>query len=118
MLYVTPPSLERGIAATQGAESPARRAEALQEFEHVFLKQLLDEMRKTVPKTGLLGDSPAQRYFEEMLDDVHAGKMAESGQFGIARQIAAQWDAASAATQLRASSKQPLLPINRMGDAP
>jgi Rod binding domain-containing protein len=118
MLYVTPPSMERGLAAAAGADNPARRSEALKEFEHVFLKQLLDEMRKTVPKNGLLGDSPSQQYFDEMLDDVYAGQMAESGQFGIARDIAAQWDAASAAVKARVSSNAATMPINIAGVLP
>lgn len=126
MLYVTPVGMTRSappaLAAAAGAEDPARRAEALREFERVFLFQLLREMRNTVPKAGLLGDSPSQRYFEEMLDDAYAGQMAASGQFGIAGQIAAQWEAADAARRARAaldaSSNPARVPIYTEGTEP
>lgn len=123
MLYVNPVGM--------GAASPTpalhagdatRRDEALREFERLFLYQLLREMRNTVPKAGLLGDSPSQRYFEEMFDDAMAGNMASSGQFGIAKQIAAQWEATDAARRTRdalaASSKPAPVPINTTGTQP
>jgi hypothetical protein len=47
-------------------------------------------MRNSVPQNGLLGDSPAQKMFQEMLDEVYAQKMAESGQLGLAKIIADQ----------------------------
>lgn len=90
MLYINP--LENRLPSiSPGGDIPeARREQVLQEFEHLFLYQLLQEMRKSVPKTGLLRSSPAQTFFEEQLDDFFAGKMAESGQLGIARQIDSQ----------------------------
>lgn len=101
MLYVNPMaganavlSAHSGSAALRsgasGTADPAREKAALQEFEQIFLYQLLSEMRKTVPDDALFGHSSEQDYMKEMMDDHLAGEMAKSGQFGIARQMAEQ----------------------------
>jgi hypothetical protein len=95
MLYVNPIDFRYPAAAAKSGAKGAE-AEALQEFEHLLLYKLVREMRKTVPENGLLGNSPGQRYFQEMFDDFVAGKLAESGQFGIADQMAAQMEAVKA----------------------
>ena len=58
-----------------------------QEFEAIFIKQMLNVMRKSVGKTGLLDGGLAEEFFEDMLYDEYAEKMAESGSFGIADMI-------------------------------
>lgn len=58
-----------------------------QEFEAIFIKQMLNVMRKSVAKTGLLDGGMAEEFFEDMLYDEYAEKMAESGSFGIADMI-------------------------------
>ncbi len=67
-----------------------REEVALQEFERLFLYQLLSEMRRTVPNAGLFPETPQRRFMNEMLDDAMAGAIAASGQFGIAKQITRQ----------------------------
>jgi flagellar protein FlgJ len=63
-----------------------------QEFEAIFIKQMLNVMRKSVSKTGLLDGGMAEEIFEDMLYDEYAKKMAESGSFGIADMIFRQLD--------------------------
>jgi Rod binding domain-containing protein len=58
-----------------------------QEFEAIFIKQMLNVMRKSVHKTGLLDGGMAEEIFEDMLYDEYAKKMAESGSFGISDMI-------------------------------
>jgi Rod binding domain-containing protein len=58
-----------------------------QEFEAIFIKQMLNVMRKSVNKTGLMDGGMAEEIFEDMLYDEYAQKMAESGSFGIADMI-------------------------------
>jgi flagellar protein FlgJ len=48
---------------------------------------MLNVMRKSVSKTGLLDGGMAEEIFEDMLYDEYAQKMAESGSFGIADMI-------------------------------
>jgi flagellar protein FlgJ len=64
-----------------------------QEFEAIFIKQMLNVMRKSVSKTGLLDGGMAEEIFEDFLYDEYAKKMAESGAFGISEMIYRQLSA-------------------------
>lgn len=89
MLYVNPldSSYARNVDAGAG---PDRKKLAYRELEHVFLKQLLDEMSKSVQKEGLFGGGIEVDYQRDMFNDALSGAMADSGQFGIARQMLQQ----------------------------
>ena len=69
MLYINPQvqSGYKDLSLSPGADR--REAEALKEFERLFLFQMLKAMRKTVPDGGLFGGGMKREYFEEMLDD-------------------------------------------------
>lgn len=67
-----------------------RSDRAYKSFEAMFLRELLKEMRKTVPDEGMFPKSPAMTQYQEMLDGVMAQSMADSGQLGIAKQLAAE----------------------------
>lgn len=124
MLYVNPIAQHRTAATERAAEDPARRREALQELEHYFLYTMLREMERMAPPDRLIGGSAAENTFRDMLHDALAGEMAQSGQFGIADQIARQLDQPPgpprAATPLpphttALSSPARDLPINAIG---
>ncbi len=53
------------------------------DFEALFVKQMLDVMRKTVQKDGLLNGGASEEIFQDMLYDEYARKMAETAQFGL-----------------------------------
>jgi flagellar protein FlgJ len=112
MLYVNPQAnaVFRDRALSPGAS--ARETQALQEFERLFLFQMLKEMRSTVPEGGLLDAGSRQDRFEEMLDDFLAGEMAASGQFGIARQMAAELDARNARANPAGPARASGIPLN------
>jgi hypothetical protein len=55
-----------------------------QEFESIFVKQMLDAMRKTVDKSGLTDNGMGQDIFEDMLYDEYAKTMSKTANFGIA----------------------------------
>ncbi|NUM53749.1 MAG: rod-binding protein [Candidatus Hydrogenedentes bacterium] len=84
MLYVNPLDSAYARGLDTGA-APDRKKLAYRELEHAFLKQLLDEMYKSVPKDGLLGGGVASDYQRDIFNDALSGAMADSGQFGIAR---------------------------------
>jgi Rod binding domain-containing protein len=98
MLYVNPQSQATFRASALAPGSAGREEAALKQFEQLFLFQMLQEMRKTIPDYGVLGGGSQKAYFEEMMDDFLAGEMADSGQFGVAKQMA---------SQLHAREKQP-----------
>lgn len=58
-----------------------------QEFEAIFIGEMLKEMRNTPLGNGLLGQDPASKMYQEMSDQALARNMAESGGIGIARMI-------------------------------
>ena len=60
------------------------------DFEALFIKQMLDSMRKTVERTSF-SDSPTDNasrdFFEDMLYDNYAKKIAETANLGIAKMM-------------------------------
>jgi flagellar protein FlgJ len=61
---------------------------ASQDFEALFIKQMLDVMRKTIHKEDdLLNGGLGQDVYEDMLYDQYAKKMASTAQFGLADMI-------------------------------
>ncbi|MGA2973920.1 MAG: rod-binding protein [Spirochaetia bacterium] len=68
---------------------------ACEDFEALFIKQMLDAMRKTINKEDdMLGNGMGQDMYEDMLYDEYAKKMASTAQFGLAdtiyRQVASK----------------------------
>ncbi len=78
------------------AESAARRArnpeidknselyKVCEDFEAIFIKQMLNVMRRTVNKSEFIDGGFAEEIFEDMLYDEYAKKMAKTAQFGLA----------------------------------
>ena len=80
--------LEQAARQTRGSgKDPSGLYEACQEFEAIFIKQMLNVMRKTVPKSGLLDGGAAEEIFEDMLYDEYAGSMARTAGLGLADTI-------------------------------
>ena len=65
----------------------AKLKEACRDFEALFIKQMLDTMRKTVNKSDMLNGGMAEDIFEDMIYDEYSKSMADSGDFGIARMM-------------------------------
>lgn len=78
----TRPQAPQAPQAGQAAlERRLRRA--CRDLEAVFLRHLLEKMRQTLPKGGLLGQSRGEELFRSMLDDALADEMAKSGSLGL-----------------------------------
>lgn len=99
-------------SAISGEEADALKKqqelkEACKGFEAMFLNMMLREMRKTVPKDELFGDSNAMDIYRDMHDTELMQQVANSGGIGIADmmyrqlspQIERQLAAARSATQ-------------------
>ena len=61
--------------------------EACQDFEALFIKQMLNSMRKTVNKTGLMEGGMAEDVFEDMLYDEYAKIMSKTADLGLADMV-------------------------------
>ena len=70
-----------GKEKTDGED--ARLRQACSDFQAIFIKQMLDTMRKTVHKDGLLQGGQAEEIFEDMLYDEYAKKMSETAGLGL-----------------------------------
>lgn len=72
-----------------GRKSTSQRAlgDAAEQFEAIFLYQLLEQMRRTVPETDLLGDRRAEKTFQSMLDQEMTTIYAQSQSVGLAKMI-------------------------------
>jgi hypothetical protein len=95
-VLVSKPSVKTASAQTDSPAStkPARMRDGIdkksdlyqqcQEFESIFVKQMLDAMRKTVDKSGMTDNGMGQDIFEDMLYDEYAKTMSKTADFGIA----------------------------------
>jgi len=93
--------IQRATGATENASALGRRSaggdqaklnEVAQEFESLFLKQMLDSMRSTLSKENRLVDTGmAGEYFEDMLYEEYSKIMSKRGTFGIAELIIDQF---------------------------
>jgi flagellar protein FlgJ len=81
---------EKRLTGAQTAELKKLR-EASQDFEAIFVKQMLDAMRKTIPKGGLINGGMAEDIFEDMLYDERSKVIAKTGSFGVADMIYNQY---------------------------
>jgi Rod binding domain-containing protein len=58
-----------------------------QGFESIFVNQMLEAMRKTVTKGGLIPESNAERTYQAMLDQEYAMAIAQTGELGLAEMV-------------------------------
>ncbi|MCF6096106.1 rod-binding protein [Thermovorax subterraneus] len=68
----------------------ARKAElkrACEQFEAIFLKYLLKEMRKTVPNGGLFDNSLSYNIFQSLYDDALSEEISKNNGMGIAEEL-------------------------------
>src|SRR6056297_1958186 len=71
-----------GGSAVNTAEKD-RLKEICSDFQAIFVKQMLDSMRKTVNKSGLLEGGQAEEIFEDMLYDEYAQSISKNGDIGL-----------------------------------
>ena len=58
-----------------------------QEFESVFIAELLKQMRKTDFSGGLFGEDRAMKIYGEMRDESFASEMSKAGGMGIGKML-------------------------------
>ncbi len=74
---------QRAARAERQSSSQQALRRAAQEFEALFLQQMLTAMRGTVAESDLLGDRGAEKTFEYMLDEERSKDMAKAGGIGL-----------------------------------
>lgn len=68
-------------------EEEGKLLKACQNFEAIFIRQMLKEMRKTVPKDGIIPENNEQSLYISMFDEEIASKISKQGQMGLAETL-------------------------------
>ena len=71
-------------------QQQAKLREACQMFEAMFLNLLWKEMRRTVPKSGIMHGGMAEDMFTNMMDEAVSQASANEGSMGIANMLERQ----------------------------
>lgn len=91
-----PPSSGAGLEGLQLIAERTKNGKQLSEteirevgrqFESLLLHQLLSTMRRSIPDSGLFGDSSAKDIYEDLFDQHIAEAVAQGGQTGIAETV-------------------------------
>jgi peptidoglycan hydrolase FlgJ len=69
--------------------------EVCEDFEAIFVKQMLNAMKSTINKTGLNDGGFAEEIYDDMLYDEYAAKISKNAGLGIADSLYRQLAAAS-----------------------
>jgi soluble lytic murein transglycosylase-like protein len=91
-----------GTRSPSAAPLDAKKWKAAQDFEAMFIHQMLKSMRNTVPKDDEM--SSARRIFTEMLDEQIANTASRTGSFGLAQIIYKELDGKTAQDAYNAQS--------------
>ncbi len=82
------------IGSGMKVDKSSKLYEQCREFESIFVKMMLDEMKKTVHKGELMNGGYAEDIFGDMLQDEYSKSMTKSADFGLAdslyRQLASR----------------------------
>ena len=70
-----------------GKINPKQLKKVCEDFEAIFIKQLLEEMRKTLSNGGLMGKSIRAQIYQDIIDEQIALKMAHAGGIGIGEKL-------------------------------
>lgn len=79
-----PPSQAGDYDPSKKQREDAKLKDAVQQYEQIFLKQILTEMRKSLPKSDLMGGGKEREMFEDMLADEQAKAWSQEGGVGLA----------------------------------
>jgi murein DD-endopeptidase MepM/ murein hydrolase activator NlpD len=91
-----------------GSDEARRIRAAAADFEAVFLAQVFRAMRRTVPRSGILGASFGEGVYREMLDSQYARSLAYAGGTGLGEMLARELGGEAAAR----ARPEPSLPVS------
>jgi flagellar protein FlgJ len=84
--YKNEDSTVRPRSAQEPIDKTDRLYELCLELETFLVKNLLNSMRNSVQKSGLIDDSFAGKMYEDMLYDEYAKDLTKNANFGLAEQ--------------------------------
>lgn len=83
------PKFEEATEVVRPNQKPVNKQvmKVAQGFESIFVNQMLEAMRKTVTKGGLIPESSAEKTYAAMLDHEYAQAIAQTGELGLAKMV-------------------------------
>lgn len=73
--------------SVETSEDNKKLLKSCKEFESMFVKQMLNSMKKTVNKSGFIKENMGEKIFDDMLYDEYSKSMTETSGFGIAQMM-------------------------------
>ena len=77
----------RDLPDAKVKDDEAKLREAANEFEAIFIQQMLKTMRKTSLESDFIKKSEGEKIFRSMLDEQYAIMSAKSGRLGLGEMI-------------------------------
>ena len=78
---------KQAAAGPSKAGEEAKLEEACQQFEEMFLTQMMKQMRKSGPKGGMFGNAAGSDQFADMMDQERAKQWSQNGGVGLASML-------------------------------
>ena len=75
------------VADTSAVNKKGKLYKECQQFEAIFAKMMLSEMRKTVDKKGIISGGWAEEIYQDMLDDQYSSTLAKNANLGLADEL-------------------------------
>lgn len=84
-----PLNTARAMNSLSGAKThtDAELKQVAQNFESIFIQMMFKEMRNSVEKSNLFGNSQATQFFESMRDEEMSKQLAASGGIGLGNMV-------------------------------
>ena len=89
-VYALEPSRQK-LQYREQIEASQEELQAARGLEQMYIKQMIDEMRKSIPDNEWMPSSQGEKIFRQMLDDEYSRMISESGTIGIADLIVADF---------------------------
>ena len=75
---------QRFASTANSVKNNEKLKEACRDFEAIFIKQMLNAMKGTISKSGLMDGGFAEEIYDDMLYDEYAKKISSHAGLGIA----------------------------------
>ena len=79
--------LDQAVKQAQPGADDKKLRQTCREMESVFINYMLTQMRTTVPKSTLLGNSSQKEIFQSLLDTELSKNMSQAGGIGLADMV-------------------------------
>jgi hypothetical protein len=84
-------STRQKLQYKESLDASPEELQAARGLEQMYVKQMIDEMRKSIPDNEWMPSSQGEKIFRQMLDDEYSRMITESGTIGIADLIVADF---------------------------